>query len=432
MKLLISAYACGPNLGSEEGLGWNWTTEAHRLGHDVWVLTSPVFRDAIEEACRAGSGLEGLHWFFPEVHGWPVGRAIKPKWERTYCLLWQRAALRRARALQHRVGFDAVHHLTWAGLRVPTFLGLLDPPLILGPLGGGETSPRVLRDGFPLRGRVVEWIRDFSNATVMINPLIRRELRQAAVICASTPDTRNLFPHDLKRQTFVFSQVAAARPPSPVARPVGLRPPRLLYAGRLLYWKGVHIAIDAFAQLLKRLPDARLTIVGEGPEKYRLQRQARARSVDHRVVFTSGLPQTELFGLYDTHDLFLFPSLHDSGGFVIVEALAHGLPVICLNLGGPSHIVTPKAGVVVATADRNTAQVATAIADEICCLLADPVRLAALSDGAVARARDFTLRNRVTEFYNRATEFISLANIGGTVPGSGGEIRPVRPVRLAG
>src|SRR5262249_17128782 len=52
------------------------------------------------------------------------------------------------------------------------------------------------------------------------------------------------------------------------------------------------------------------------------------------------MPPAELFELYDTHSLLLFPSLHDSGGFVVLEALSHGLPVVCLDLGGPREIVT--------------------------------------------------------------------------------------------
>src|SRR5580700_9608275 len=138
MKLLISAYACAPNQGSEHAVGWNWTTEAHRLGHEVWVLASAAHRQAVEAACKTDPTLHGIHWAFPEIRSWPLHPGIEPKWERTYNFLWQREALRRARELNRRVAFDAVHHLTWGGVRAMTFLGSLGPPLIVGPLGGGE------------------------------------------------------------------------------------------------------------------------------------------------------------------------------------------------------------------------------------------------------------------------------------------------------
>jgi len=410
MKLLISAYACAPEApdrGSEESAGWNWTIEAHRLGHQVWVLASPRYRKWTEEACRADQDLEGIHWVFPEVRGWPTKPAIQPKWERAYCLLWQRAALHKARALHRRIEFDAVHHLTWAGFRVPTFLGSLGPPLIVGPIGGGETSPLSLRDTLPLRGRILERIRDFSNATVMINPWIRRELIEAAVIFTSTSDTRNLFSRSVKNKTFNFTQAAIRTPPSLVPRMARQGSPRLLCAARLIYWKGVHIAIRVFAKVLSQYPEARFTIVGRGPEEQRLKAEAARYDVADRIDFISWLPrQQQLFDLYDSHDLFVFPSLHDSAGHVVVEALSRGLPVVCLDLGGPKQTVTPESGIVVHTMGRNTAQVVAAMAEEISRLLAEPARLAMLSAGAIARAHDFILSNRVATFYDRATDFV--------------------------
>jgi glycosyltransferase involved in cell wall biosynthesis len=411
MKLLISAYACAPDHGSEEATGWNWTTEAHRLGHQVWALASPTYRKSIEDACRTDPDLYGIHWVFPEVLNWPVKPATTPNWERTYCLLWQRAALQQARALHRTIEFDAIHHVTWAGFRVPTFLGAIGPPFILGPIGGGETSPLPLRDRFSLRGRILESIRDFSNTTVMINPWTRRELIEAAIIFTSTPDTRDLFSRSVKNKTFVFTPLAIRNPPllSP-PRMVKQGPPRLLCVARLLYWKGIHIAISAFAQVLSRCPEARLTIVGRGPEEHRLKAEVARYDLAHRIDFISWLPQQQrLFDLYERHDLLVFPSLHDSAGFVVLEAISRGLPVVCLDLGGPKQIVTRESGIVVHTMGRNTAQVGAAMAEEVSRLFAEPARLARLSAGAIARAQDFILSKRVAAFYRRATDFIGLA-----------------------
>jgi hypothetical protein len=72
MKLLISAYACAPNRGSEHGIGWNWTTEANRLGHKVWALVSPAHQDAIAAATRKDAALKEICWVFPELGYWPL------------------------------------------------------------------------------------------------------------------------------------------------------------------------------------------------------------------------------------------------------------------------------------------------------------------------------------------------------------------------
>jgi len=406
MKLLISTYACAPNRGSEHGVGWNWTTEAHRLGHKVWALVSPAHRAAIEDVSRSDAVSRGVHWIFPEVSYWPLEAAKEPKWERTYNLLWQRAALGSARELQRSVGFDAIHHLTWAGVRAPTFLGSLGPPLIIGPIGGGETSPSSLRDGFGLRGRILETLRDLSNATITINPLVRGGLSHASIIFASTADTRNLFRGPLRKKTLVFSQLGIQKEQLGSPRTLHQTPPRLLYAGRLLYWKGVHIAVEAFAKLLTKIPNARFTIVGTGPEEARLKADTLKRKIKDNVDFISWLPQRKLFELYDSHDLLLFPSLHDSGGFVVLEALSHGMPVVCLDLGGPKEIVTPESGLIIKAEGRNTTQVASTIADELYNVLQSPTTLAQLSSGAILRASNFMLPNRVAKFYQQTVAYI--------------------------
>jgi glycosyltransferase involved in cell wall biosynthesis len=406
MKLLISAYACAPNRGSEHGSAWNWTSEAARLGEDVTVLVSPAHRDAILAATARDPALQRIRWLFPEVAFWPLQQGKEPVWERTYNLLWQREALRVARALHREQPFDLVHHLTWGGVRAPTFLGTLGPPLIIGPVGGGETSPAGLRDRMPLRGRVLESVRDLSNATIELNPIVRQGLRKAGVIFARTADTKNLLSPRLRAKTYVQMELGVMPTQIGAPRPVRQAPRKLLYAGRLLYWKGVHIAVEAMAQLVANMPDAQLTIVGNGPEEARLKTEIAQRGLGANITFVSWMPQEQFLRLYDTHDLFVFPSLHDSTGWVVLESFCKGLPVACLNLGGPKDIVTPQSGIVVDTAGLDTSGVATRLAEELRTLLTDPERLAALSVGAVARAGEFLLRDQVQRLYAKTIEHV--------------------------
>lgn len=407
MKLLLSAYACAPNLGSDHGVGWNWATEARKLGHEVWVLVSPAHHDSITAACRDKSELEGIHWIFPEVRGWPLKQGVEPKWEQTYFVLWQRVALRHARGLHRQVRFDAIHHLTWAGIRAPTFLGGLGVPLIIGPAGGGETSPFSLRDELPLRGKLLEIIRDISNHTIILNPLVRSGYNKAAVIFVSTKDTQNLFTGALREKTITFLGPNLPELPEASPRRIWNDPPKFLYVGRLLHWKAVHIALHALALVAKEFPGARLSIRGDGPERSRLEEDIRRHNLQGQVDFIPRLPAEKLAELYVTHDLLLFPTLHDSGGFAVLEAMSHGMPIVCLDLGGPKEIATSSSGLIIKTNGRNTTQVASAMADEMVRLLRAPEKMTELSTGGIARAKEFVSARRVKEFYDRAAPYLT-------------------------
>jgi glycosyltransferase involved in cell wall biosynthesis len=99
-----------------------------------------------------------------------------------------------------------------------------------------------------------------------------------------------------------------------------------------LPWKGVDLAIAA----VSRLPDWRLVICGRGPDEPRLRRIVRETDVTDRVVFKGWLSRSEVLrSMREEAGIFLFPSLHDEAGWVIVEALAAELPVVCLDHGGP-------------------------------------------------------------------------------------------------
>jgi hypothetical protein len=409
MKLLISVYASAPNQGSEHAVGWNWVTQAHRLGHEVWALASPAHRQSILAACKKDDQLLGIHWIFPKVSSWELPNGKDAKWERTHNLLWQRAALRVGQALVRRVPFDAVHHLTWAGIRAPTFLGGLGVPLIIGPIGGGETSPKRMRKALRLKARLTETIRDLSNATITLNPVVRGGLKQATMIYVKTPETRALLSSEMQAKCATFPELTIAA--EQIGKCRGNRPaqPRLLFAGRLLYWKGVHIALEALALLRAQMPAARLTIIGRGPEERRLHTMAADLNIGSDVEFLDWQPQKRLFELYDNHDLLVFPSLHDSGGTVVLEALSRGLPVMCLDLGGPQQIVTVESGIVISTKERSTSEVAKAMSDSMQALFSDPYRLEALSEGAIARAGTFLAAKQVGTFYDSVATAISRA-----------------------
>jgi glycosyltransferase involved in cell wall biosynthesis len=114
----------------------------------------------------------------------------------------------------------------------------------------------------------------------------------------------------------------------------------LLCVGRLAGRKGVHHIFDAFKKVLEKEKKVKLLIVGEGPQKGRLQTKAKALGLDGNLVFIGKLPFPELMALYATADIFVYHSLWEGYGLIISEALASGTPVVSSKVGGAPEMIT--------------------------------------------------------------------------------------------
>ena len=115
--------------------------------------------------------------------------------------------------------------------------------------------------------------------------------------------------------------------------------PLLLCVGNLHHHKGQGVAVQALARLRMRRPGARLVIVGDGPDRERLLRQAATDGVEDAVHFAGAVPNEELAQWYSAADVLLLPSSREGWPNVLLEALACGTPVVASRVGGVTEIV---------------------------------------------------------------------------------------------
>ena len=392
-RILLSAYACEPDRGSEPGVGWSWATELAQLGHAVTVITRADNRSAIEQNdSSSGCGLRFLYYDLPRwIQRWrryPGGKQI-------YYVLWQWFAVRHLRRLFSPLPFDVVHHVTYVSARYPSFMGLLGIPFFFGPVSGGEGVPPRLRSGFSAGARCRERLRDLSNFLVPFDPLMRHTFQHADRILV-TRDTLALVPRRWHRKCEMQLAIGLSGPYLSNARSVersAAHHPRLLFVGRLLEWKGLAIALRAVSIIHQHYSGLRFVIVGDGPARTRLAMLSHQLGLTNVVEWAGWRAQPELEQHYRAADLLLFPSMRDSGGMVVLEALAHGMPVMCTDLGGPGQIVNDTCGCAVVTRGLNQAELAGKFAQALREVLDDPDRMGSPSTWASARARQFNFRN---------------------------------------
>ena len=169
--------------------------------------------------------------------------------------------------------------------------------------------------------------------------------------------------------------------------------PTLLFVGRLLEWKGLAVALKAVSAIHQSFPGLRFVIAGDGPARTRLEKLSRQLGLADIVEWAGWRTQPQLEQHYRAADLLLFPSMRDSGGMAVLEALAHGLPVLCTDLGGPGHIVNETCGRAVPTHGLNQEQLAGKFSHTLREFLDAPDRMHSLSNWASARAQQFDFRN---------------------------------------
>jgi glycosyltransferase involved in cell wall biosynthesis len=347
VKVLISAYACEPGKGSEPGVGWHWVVAAAR-DHEAWVVTRRNNREAIERSLASQRSINAKFVYVdlpPWLRSWKRGsRGV-----RLYYVIWQVLALRAARRLNRSEEFDLVHHLTFANIWLPALTCLTGPPFVLGPVGGGPTVPLRLYGALGIRGAASELLLLLRRSVSRVIPIVRQAWRRADAILVQNEETLQALPADLQAKCSIRPNAVAALDGdrSHHSRPVSgdARRHHVVCAGRLLPWKGFALAIS----MMKHLPLWKLTIVGDGADRKRLERLAHRLGVANRVRFCPWMSQSDLWELLDSSTCLVLPSLRDDSPLIVAESQALGVPVVAFNQGGP-RVLSKLEGTVIALA----------------------------------------------------------------------------------
>ena len=345
MNLLVSAFACRPGRGSEPGVGWNYVKQIASFCDTVTVLTSIRNREVIE-AELVKHPLINVDFEFITAPRVLPSESQKTHLRLLYYYAWQINAYRIAKRILDTRSFDLAHHVTIANDWLPTYLSLLSTPLIWGPVGGSNSMiPSRFFASIGFRGTLKEIVRESTiRAFRTLDPMYRHTLKKASRILSSNHDTFAAVPKKYQSKTIVHSQVGTHSFPADTTSgdPSNVH---IVYGGLFQYLKGITYAVRSFISFNERVPNARLTLIGQGPEKARIEALVASSPHPERIQILSWIPQEQFHGELRKADVLLFPSFHDSGGLVVVEAMAMGIPVICLDRAGPAFLVSDTTGI---------------------------------------------------------------------------------------
>lgn len=344
LNVLLIAYACEPWRGSEAGTGWNMALGLARF-HRVTVVTRANNQSVIERALD-GRQKELPRFLYIDPPAWALkfkARRLLPV--QLFYVLWQREVARHLKNFDDP--FDIVHQLTFNSFEVPPFaFTAIEGKKVWGPVGGGQTVPTKMLKAFGIFGALLEWQRNLRIRLSARSKRVGRATSSCASVLFANKETKKLLVGNCRGSVGMMIDVGVDVSRFHVEctrrNHSGIR---FLFAGRLEGRKGGIIALEAFRNIAKERADSKLIFVGDGPDLSRLQNLGMRYGLCDQLEFRGKISHNEMSQEFAAADVFLFPSLRDTSGAVVLEAMAAGLPVICFDHQGASLMIREQTGI---------------------------------------------------------------------------------------
>jgi len=338
-KVLVTSYTCKANGKSETYIGYKWLEQIARFC-DTTLVTADD--EAISDKWKRVQTVRQTRFKNKLI------RRLNGEMHFEYF----RFDYRNKRHFKRSIAeYDLVHHVIPQAPRYPDALGCMARKFILGPVGGGLRVPESFRP--EVEGQE-EWylkLRMLDRARFDFDPFLRRTYNAADLILLVGSYMYDLLPERYHHKCKVMLDVGAEASEYKATRPLSAdnrEPLKLLYASRIVPYKGLIYALRAVDRLP---PEAKsriqFTVIGDQAQsgyEQACKDFVKTRGLEKIVTFFPFKPKHEIMEYYNQSDLFVFPSLAETGGTVVFEAMAMGRPVLAVRRGGPAESVAPEAG----------------------------------------------------------------------------------------
>lgn len=385
LKLLINSYWCCPGKASEPGVAWRYI-EGLSSRHDITIVTGTRYRKEILEA-----ELNNVKFYFIEndfhekisLLGAKIGMGAA--FGGVYHYYWQIKAFLTifAKGKEFRNAYDVFHHLNSFSWRWPPLLVFLFNKSIWGPIGGGQSIPPSMTKG---RGLFLRYLRPVLQSLSKLDPVLSLcMLKTGKIVCANS-DTFDLLPRWVRSKSEVRLETAIDSHELNYARSQGAGE-SIIAVGNLIAWKGFDLVVKSMKKILATHPNAKLKIVGDGVERKNLESLVKNLEIEDSVIFLGKIPYHLVKEQFRESNIFVWGSLQDTSGNVVLEALSEGLPVVGVDTGGTRDIVEDYVtGLKIFPSSE--ARVVDGMARAVCMLLDNPELSHWMSENCRRSARD--------------------------------------------
>ena len=343
INILILAYASEPKAGSEYGVGWNIPTLLGKKfpQYNIYVLTRSRCKEKIINELTQ-SPISNLHFFFYDLPKWMFYKnEMKSNWgEQINYILWQLMVKSYIKKIHRDIHFDIIHHLTFNQYRTPSPGFFLDIPFVMGPIGGAETiNPSFYQDLHPHTFKK-ELIRKKGKDMKIFSWWCKRKNNKKIFLFSTKENMDRLTPFCNGNPSILLPAIAfAPKDFDSIQRDSKNNKNFLLvYAGKALDWKGIHIFLKAArkAYIENNITNFLIKLVGirYDEEQKMVMTWIKDLKLENNVELIPFIQRSDLLKLLTDCNLSVYPAFRDSGSMSVLEASALGCPTICFNAGG--------------------------------------------------------------------------------------------------
>lgn len=436
LKILINAYACSPDMGSEPGMAWNWCVNLAKYC-ELHIITEGEFREKIEENLTPVPSLEGersdipmcdthvneygltetqiqnLHFYYNPIGGNDEERCAKIRkmcWNQgdwrfyKYYKEWQWRTYLMAKDICGKLHIDVLHQLNMIGFREPGYLWKLSKetgiPLVWGSVDAKDAFPVEYLAGAGLKAKAFMMLKNLiTRWQLMYSRRVRRMVKNSSAVVSASSNSQNSFKKYFGIDSPLINETGCYVNDEAVAVKPDKETFDMLWVGKMDFRKQFVLAIRAFATAYHH--DIRLHVVGGGDvSAYKIE--AEKLGIMDLCIWHGTVTHEEVQQIMRQSDLFFFTSVAEGTPHVVLEAIGNGLPVLCFDTCGQGDSVNDRVGIKIPL--TNPRQSVKDFAEKIEYLYSHRDALKRMSDNCKERQKELSWDSKarqVVALYNQ-------------------------------
>lgn len=407
LTILINAYACGPNRGSEPGMAWNWCSSLAKHC-ELHIITEGEFRDDIETVLPTMEYGKNMHFYYL-----PVSEKIRKMcWNQGdwrfyhYYAQWQKRALVEAERIIASDHIDAVHQLNMIGFREPGLLWKIkDKPFIWGPIDAKATFPMQYTKEASLKTTLFLYLKNvITRYQLKHSDKVNNAKNKASVIIAASSNSMSSIQKYMHKDAVLLNETGCHNDNNNTAIKIKdiHNDLHLLWVGKFDFRKQLRLALLSIKE--SKIKDLKLHVVGgSAAEEAPYKALAAELGIAEQCIWHEKIPHADVQKLMQKCDLFFFTSIAEGTPHVVLEAFANELPVLCFDTCGHGDCVDSTVGIKIPL--TNPKQSVKEFAEKIGYLYHHREELQRMSEGCKAKQLELSWEKKaeqMVEIYREA------------------------------